>query len=128
MIFVCIDEFHQGGKGHWESFRPDMLRGSASLRLYGVKGCPTLAMTATSTKAEIQQVVEALGLRTPPIILTSSPIQPHIKFSVIRRPSNNLGLDGETSASGLKKPGLMDLLHRIYLRKEFNIHSDVHSL
>ena len=119
LILVRIDEVHQGGKGHWESFRPEMMKGSASLRLYGVPGCPTLAMTATATDEEIKQVVKALGLRNQPVILTSSPIQSHFKFSVIRRPSNNLGLDGIVSSNGVKKPGLMDLLFRVYLRKEF---------
>ena len=76
-------------------------------------------MTATATDEEIKQVVDALGLRNQPVILTSSPIQSHIKFSVIRRPSNNLALDGIVSSNGVKKPGLMDLLFRVYLRKEF---------
>ena len=92
-----------------------MMRGSAGLRLYGVKDCPTLAMTATSTQHEIQQVVTAMGLRVSPVILTSSPVQSHIKFSMIRRPSNNYGLDGSTSKNGEKNPGLMDQLLRIFL-------------
>ena len=74
-------------------------------------------MTATSTQAEIGQVVEALGLRSPPIILTASPVQAHIKFSVIRRPSNNYGLDGIITKEGIRKPGLMDLLSRVYLNQ-----------
>ena len=32
LILVCIDEFHQGGHGHWQSFRPAMMSSSASLR------------------------------------------------------------------------------------------------
>ena len=32
LILICIDEFHQGGKGYWESFRPNMMSSSASLR------------------------------------------------------------------------------------------------
>ena len=53
LILICIDEFHQGGEGHWSTFRPTMMKGSAGLRLYGVKDCPTLAMTATATTEEI---------------------------------------------------------------------------
>ena len=116
LICICIDEFHQGGEGHWNTFRPSMMRGSAGLRLYGIKNCPTLAMTATATCNEIKEVVTAMGLRTPPVILTSSPIQTHIKFSMVRRPSNNFGLDGSTNAKGEKKAGLMDLLQCVYLQ------------
>lgn len=100
LILVCIDEFHQGGTGHWDTFRPNMMKSSASLRLYGVQGCPTLAMTATATTGEIREVVAAMGLRSPPIILSSSPIQSHLKFSIVRRPSNNFGLDGTITAKG----------------------------
>ena len=77
-------------------------------------------MSATATDVVIKQVVQAMGLRKPPIVLTSSPVQDHIKFSVIRRPSNNMGLDGFLSAKGEKKPGLMDLLLRIYLRQVYS--------
>ena len=116
IILICIDEFRQGGYGHWHSFRPDTMKMSTGLRLYGIKDCPTLAMSATLTKDEIDDVIRALGLRKPPTILTASPVQSHIKFSIIRRPSNNYGLDGSVVAEGVKKPGLMDILHRIYLR------------
>ena len=117
ILLICIDEFHQAGFGHWDSFRPNMMKFSTGLRLYGIKECPSIAMTATSTEDEIRDVVRALGLREPPVVLTSTPVQSHLKFSVIRRPSNNFGLDGTVSSSGTKKPGLMDLLLRIYLRK-----------
>ena len=117
ILIISIDEFHQGGKGHWDSFRPNMMKGSTSLRLYGVKNCPSLAMTATATQTEIEEVVAALGLRSRPVVLTSSPVQSHIKFSMVRRPSNNFGLDGTTSERGGKNPGLMDLLDRVFLGK-----------
>ena len=32
LILIGVDEFHQGGHGHWESFRPSMMSSSASLR------------------------------------------------------------------------------------------------
>ena len=120
IILIGIDEFHQAGQGHWSSFRPNMMKGSTGLRLYGVKNCPTVAMTATATQSEIKEVVAALGLRTPPVVLTSSPVQAHIKFSVVRRPSNNFGLDGTTTVKGEKQPGMMDLLMRVYLQKYLN--------
>ena len=93
-----------------------MLKGDASLRLYGVKNCPTLAMTATITKNELSGIVSAFGFRKAPRILASSPIQEHIKFSILRRPSNNYGFDGYTNKKGINSPGLMDLLNRIYLK------------
>ena len=117
LILICIDEFHQGGEGHWSTFRPTMMKGSAGLRLYGVKDCPTLAMTATATTEEINEVVTALGLRSCPVILSSSPVQSHIKISAVRRPSNNFGLDGSTNMKGERNPGLMDLLRRVYIDK-----------
>ena len=93
------------------------MKGSTSLRLYAVKDCPTLAMTATATAKEIEAVIAALGLRKSPVLLTSTPVQSHIKFSIIRRPSNNFGLDGTTNVKGGYNPGLMDLLQRVYLGK-----------
>ena len=115
LILVCIDEFHQGGEGHWSSFRPTMMKRSTGLRLYGVQNCPSIAMTATATMKEIQEVVKALGLRVKPVLLTSSPVQSHIKFSMIRRPSNNYGLEGTVNKNGEKQPGLLDLLNRVFL-------------
>ena len=84
LVLVCVDEFHQGGEGHWNSFRPDMMRMSTSLRLYGVRNCPTVCMTATATTREIEDVVKALGLRSAPVTLTATPVQSHIKFDIIR--------------------------------------------
>ena len=117
LLLVCIDEFHQGGQGHWSSFRPDMMKMSTGLRLYGVQNCPSICMTATATNQEIKEVIRALGLRTEPVILTASPVQSHIKFSVIRRPSNNFGLEGTVTKKGVRNPGLLDLLERVYLRQ-----------
>ena len=37
LILLTIDELNQGGSGHWDSFRPTMMKGSAGLRLYGIK-------------------------------------------------------------------------------------------
>ena len=115
LLLVCIDEFHQGGQGHWSSFRPDMMRISTGLRLYGIQNCPSIAMTATATNDEIKDVVKALGLRVPPVVLVASPIQAHMKFDMIRRPSNNFGLEGTVTRSGVKNPGLLDLLKRVFL-------------
>ena len=97
-------------------FRPNMMKSSTSLRLFGIKNCPCIAMNATATKNEIKEVISALGLRIPPVVLATSPVLPHIKFSILRRPSNNYGLDGYTTKDGKYQPGLMDLLLRVYLK------------
>ena len=117
ILLICIDEFHQYGEGYWETFRPTMMKSSTALRLYGVKNCPSIVMTATATQEEVDLVVQCLGLRTTPIVLAMSPVQSHIKFSIVRRPSNNHGFDGSVNAFGVKSPGLMDLLMRIFLGK-----------
>ena len=83
LVMVCIDEFHQGGSAHWRSFRPDMMKRSTGLRLYGIPNCPTICMTATATTEEIDDVVKALGLRVEPVVLTSSPVQARIYLELL---------------------------------------------
>ena len=92
-----------------------MMKSSTGLRLFGIQNCPTISMTATATDQEIKDVIQALGLRNPPVILAACPVQSHIKFSIIRRPSNNFGLEGTMTKSGVKNSGLLDLLDRVYL-------------
>ena len=99
---MCVDEFHQGGESHWKSFRPEMMRRSTSLRLYGVKNCPTICMTATATPKEIEGVEKAMGLREEAVKLTSSPVLDHMKFSIIRRPSNINGWEGIEKKDGTR--------------------------
>ena len=74
-------------------------------------------MTATATAEEVKDVIVSLGLKEAPIVLQASPVQSHIKFSILRRPSNNFGLDGIVSSNDTRKPGLMDLLDRVYLKQ-----------
>ena len=92
-----------------------MMRLSAGLRLYGIPDCPTISMSATLTNSEIRDVIRALGLRSEPVLLVANPIQSHIKFSMIRRPSSNFGLEGTDKKDGGRNPGLIDLLNRVYL-------------
>ena len=107
LALTVIDEFHLNT--HWEAFRPEMMRQSTGLRAYACRGAPVLVMTATAGKTELNAVTRALGLETPPLMLTANPIQPHIKISVIKRPSNAFGLSGKEG-----KPGLWALLQEIY--------------
>ena len=87
VLGVTIDEFHQGGEGHWKAFRPDMLRLSCSLRIFCRRGAAVLVMTATALAHEIREVVDMLVLRTCPVVLYSNPVLPYHKYSVIRRPA-----------------------------------------
>ena len=111
---IVIDEFHQGGDGHWVSFRPEMLRQSCGLRVFARKGASVTIMTATAKEIEIQKVVQMLGLRRPPVVMTSTPVQSYHKFSVIKRPSNCYGLQGSVTKKDEVRPGLFVLLERLY--------------
>ena len=88
---------------------------TARIRIFSVPGAPTLAMSATVTDKEIQGIVKNLELRETPVILRASPIQDHMKFQLVRRPSNVCGTDGRLDKSGNFQPGLLSLLKRIYL-------------
>ena len=90
---------------------------TARMRIFSVPGAPALAMTATATTQEVKSMIKNLGIRDNPVILRASPIQDHIKFSVVKRPQNNRGMDGELDKYGIEQPGLLALLDRIYLSK-----------
>ena len=62
-------------------------------------------------------MIRNLGLRTKPVVLRASPIQDHIKFSVVKRPPNNRGMDGEIDRHGVEQEGLLAGLDRLYLLK-----------
>ena len=85
------------------------------LRIFAEPGSPTVAMTATATDMEISSMISNLGLRTAPVILKASPVQSHIKFVMLNRPSNNCGSYGRIDKWGNEHPGLIALLRRIYL-------------
>ena len=88
---------------------------TARLRIFSVPSAPAIAMTATATATEVEAIVKNLGLREKPVVLRASPIQDHIKFCVVKRPSNSCGIDGVVDRFGKPKPGLVALLDRIYL-------------
>ena len=90
---------------------------TARMRIFSVPGAPALAMTATATKEEVSAMTKNLGLRETPVILRASPIQDHIKFSVVKRPPNIHGMDSELTVTGTEQPGLLALLDRLYLAK-----------
>ena len=94
-----------------------MLLISCGLRIYTRRGAPVIVMTATAIKKEITEVVDMLVLRTRPVVLWASPVQPYQKYSVVRRPANCRGMLGSLDRQGRVVPGLWHLLHRLYLKQ-----------
>ena len=112
-----VDEMHQGLDDHWKKIRPEMKTLTGRLRIFAVRDSPTVAMTATATDVEVAAIIKNLGFRTAPAILKASPVQPHIKFVKLIRPSNNCGSYGRVDKWGNEHPGLISLLRRLYLDK-----------
>ena len=112
---VVIDEVDTNR--HWSGFRPEMMRQSLGLLNFSRKGAPIMIMTATAKEKELREIVKKMALREQPVLITSNPVQPHIKLSVIRRPSNAFGLAGKEGTDGKLKPGLWALLNEIYFRE-----------
>ena len=110
-----VDEFHQGLAYHWDKIRPEMRGAPARLRVFSLPGAPLLAMTATATEAEIKHMKENLGLRNNTIILQATPVQDHHKFIALRRPPTNRDPEGRIDMAGNLRPGLIQLLDRIFL-------------
>ena len=120
IIFTVVDEFQMNLSNHWgDEFRPDMKTVPGQLRAKALKGSPVLAMSATSTKSEIRELKENLGLREAnTVILEASPVQSQYNFVKLRRPPNQYGSYG--SEDDDSKPGLVQLLDRIYLDEYVN--------
>ena len=94
---IVLDELHQGQKGHWEVIRPQMLEKVLSCQVYLVKGSPLAALTATATQEEVNTVIQCFGTRKkPPIMILEGPVMSHHKICVVKRPSSQTPLLGET--------------------------------
>ena len=115
ILLVAVDEFHQGQIGHWDQFRPNMMKVIGRLRIFRASGAPSLAMSATATSAEVSATISNLGFRNTPVLLHASPTQHNIKIVRVKRPPNNMGADGITDKNDVKLPGYLALLERIYL-------------
>ena len=116
ILFNFVDEFQMNLSNHWgDEFRPHMKTVPGQLRARALKGAPLLAMSATSTKSEIEELKVNLGLRDiNTVVLQANPIQSHYNYVKLKRPPNiygSSGLDGEEEA----KPGLIQLLNRLVL-------------
>ena len=92
---------------------------TARIRIFSVPDAPVCAMSATVTSEEVGAMVKNLGLKEPPIVLRASPVQEHIKFCVVKRPSNSCGADGRLDKFGKLQPELNPLLDRICLSEFF---------
>ena len=81
ILFSFLDEGHTILDGHWNTFRPMMKQVPGQLRGRTVRGAPCLAMTATLTPLEIEELKKSLGLRSAnTVILQANPIQGHHKY------------------------------------------------
>ena len=75
ILLNFIDEAHQHGADHWQNIRPEMKTIPGRLRLFLEPGSPTLAMSATLTKAECETLSENVGFHEEPTVLGSDPVQ-----------------------------------------------------
>ena len=114
IVMIIIDEVHVNL--HW-NFRPTMQVTCRSLRAFATPDSPLLLMTATMRVGDMRRVARSLDVRSSPVVIHSSPVHEHMKLSVVTRPSNAYGFDGLTKGS---KPGLLQLLHRVYFKHFFD--------
>ena len=117
IVLNFVDELHQGLDDHWSSIRPEMKSVMSRLRIFSQPGAPVVAMSATVTEPEVSAMIKNLGLREKPVILRASPVQDHHKYVTVKRPPNNCDPEGKLDKFGIEKPGLLQLLRRIYLTK-----------
>ena len=75
VLLNFIDEAHQHGADHWQQIRPEMKTVPGRLRIFLEPGSPTLAMSATLTKSEVEALSENLGFHEKPTILESDSVQ-----------------------------------------------------
>lgn len=115
VVGAIIDEFHINQPRHWASFRPGMDEQSARVRVFLRKGAPTGLLSATASQAEVDLAIESFGLKSAPVVLAESPVKKHVKFVVLKRPSDNYGFEGYTDQKKKFHPGLLHQLRIIYI-------------
>ena len=114
---IVADEVHVGMAGHWEQFRPGMLRPVFSARVHAVPGSPVGAFTATITKAEKDKVLEMAGRKGRMLVLAQGPLGDYCKIVTVRRPPSQVPFLGKVTVDGGRQPGLLDLLRLLFLDK-----------
>ena len=91
---------------------PGMLRGQM------VRKAPTLCMTATATKAEVKELKEMMGFREQDtVVLSADPVQSQFNIVRVERPPNMRGTSGIQDIEGDLKPGLGQLMRRLFFDK-----------
>ena len=118
IVFTFIDECQMNLSNHWgEDFRPHMKTVPGQLRGKAVKTSPCLAMSATCSLSEIEDLKVSLGFRDAnTVVLKSNPVQSQICYVKVRRPPNVNGSFG-WEEDGKTKHGLIHTLDRIVLDK-----------
>ena len=112
---LIADEIHQGLSGHWEQFRPGMLRSVFSARVHAVPGSPVAAFTATITPLEKEQVVKMAGRQGRMLVVAEGPVNDHAKIVTLRRPTSQVPFLGRLMSDGTRQAGLLDLLRLLIL-------------
>ena len=86
------------------------------LRAKAVRSAPCLAMSATATTEEIEELKIDLGLRSSnTVVLRSDPVQSQFNYIRVERPANLHGSFGSENAAGEFQPGLLDVMNRLFL-------------
>ena len=89
---------------------PGVLRGK------GVKKSPMLAMSATATDRDIDELKEDLGLRDAnTVMLKADPVQSQFLYMRVQRPPNVHGSYGCENAAGESQPGLIHTMNDLHL-------------
>ena len=97
-------------------FRPLMKTVPGHLRGKGVRKSPTLAMSATATNEEIEELKEDLGLRASnTVILKADPVQSQFNYMRVQRPGNIHGSYGSENTAGEVQPGLIHTMNNLFL-------------
>ena len=87
-----------------------------SLRGKAVRSAPCLAMSATATAEEVEELKADLGLRSGnTVVLRADPVQSQFMYMRVQRPPNIHSSFGSENAAGEFQPGLVDIMNRLFL-------------
>ena len=112
---VFIDEAHLGLPGHWESFRPGLLKKMFQVKVHTTFMAPIAIFSATITESERKEVLKLAGRKKPMVTLSVGPVQRNHKICVVKRPTSQVPFLGKKDARGRQVPGLLALLRRLVL-------------
>ena len=112
---VFIDEAHLGLPGHWESFRPGLLKMMFQVKVHATFLAPLAIFSATITESERKEVLKLAGRKKPIVTLSVGPVQTNHKVCVVKRPTSQVPFLGKKDARGRQVPGLLALLRRLVL-------------